>query len=286
MINNIIPLTVPKKFQKEYKKNFEEATFKTGNLFLFAGDQKIEHLNEDFSEKLKAGNSDPEHLFKIADKSNIGVFAAHLGLISRYGSKYKKIPYLIKLNGKTNIVKTKDPLSSALWTVKDVIEFKKQSNLKILGVGYTLYLGSEYEDQMMKEAAQIVLEAHKNGLLAVLWIYPRGKNIKNEKTLEILSGAAGVGLCLGADFIKLNYPFGSNSNDAEKFKEITIAGGNSGIICSGGKKIDQKDYLKMTENQIKIAKTRGCAVGRNLHQNNLESAIKLANEISKIIKKY
>ena len=280
-----IPLSVPEKYKKTYEKNFLEATHNTGKLFLFAGDQKIEHLNEDFSTKLNLGNSDPEHLFKIAEKSKIGVFAAHLGLISRYGEKYKKIPYLVKLNGKTNLVKTQDPLSLALWTVEDVIDFKKQSKLKILGVGYTLYLGSEYENEMMTEAAQIIKKAQQNGLITVLWIYPRGKNIKEEKSLEILSGAAGVGLCLGADFIKLNYPFADKESDAKKFKEVIIAGGNTGIICSGGKKIKGEKILKMIENQNNIAGARGCAIGRNLHQNDLKTAIKLANQINKIITK-
>ncbi|MFA7364734.1 MAG: hypothetical protein WCZ12_00005 [Patescibacteria group bacterium] len=93
-----IPMSVPQKKKKVYEKNFKDATKKTGNLFLFAGDQKLEHLNDDFSLKLGYGNSDPEHLFKIADSSKIGVFAAHLGLISRYGKKYKNIPYLILIH--------------------------------------------------------------------------------------------------------------------------------------------------------------------------------------------
>ena len=279
-MNINIPLDVTKKYKKTYKKNFLIATHKSNNLFLFAGDQKIEHLNKDFSSAL---NSNPEHLFKIAEQSKIGVFAAHLGLVSRYGNKYKRIPYLIKLNGKTDIVKTKDPLSLSLWSVSDVIKFQKESGLKILGVGYTIYLGSEYENQMMIEAAKIISEAHANGLITVLWIYPRGKNVKNEKSLDILSGAAGVGVCLGTDFVKLPYPFGSSEDEAKKFKEVIEAAGNTGIICSGGKKITSKELLKNISNQIKISGVRGCAIGRNLHQNDLKTAIKLANDISNIV---
>ncbi len=275
------PLSVPKKYKKIYQKNFKEATFNTGKLFLFAGDQKIEHLSDDFSKKYN--NEQVEHLFEIAENSKIGVFAAHLGLISRYGEKYKKIPYLVKLNGKSNLVKSQDPLSQALWSVDDVSDFKKQSKLKIIGVGYTIYLGSEYENQMLKEAAQTIKQAHQNGMLAVLWIYPRGKNVKEEKSIEILSGAAGLGLCLGADFIKLNYPFGVKESDAKKFQEVVIAAGNSGIICSGGEKINSEDFLKMIKNQIKISGARGCAIGRNLHQNKKSEAIKLANKIQKIV---
>lgn len=278
-----IPLDVFPKNKKKYEKNWLTATHNTTNLFLFAGDQKIEHLNEDFSLNLGLGNSDPEHLFKIASQAKIGVFAAHLGLIARYGSKYKQIPFLVKLNGKSNIVKTKDPLSLALWSVSDVITFQKQSNLKILGVGYTLYLGSEYENEMMIEAAKIIKEAHTEGLLTVLWIYPRGKNVKDEKSLAMLAGAAGIGVCLGTDFVKLPYPFGDSEAEAKKFKEVIIASGNTGIICSGGQKINEQKLLKTIDNQIKISGARGCAIGRNLHQHDLKTAIKLANDISRIV---
>lgn len=276
-MNIKVPLSVPKKMQATYRKNFKQATFNTGRLFLFAGDQKIEHLNDDFSSKFH--NDNPEHLFKIAAQSPIGVFAAHLGLISRYGEKYKKIPYLVKLNGKSNLIKSQDPLSQALWTVQDVCEFKKNSNLNILGIGYTIYLGSEYENIMLQEAAQAVSEAHKNGMIAVLWIYPRGKNVKNEKSIDILAGAAGLGLCLGADFVKLNYPFGALAKDAEKFKEVIMAAGNTGIICSGGAKLAQNEFLKRIKNQINISGARGAAIGRNLHQNDLKTAIALAKKI-------
>jgi fructose-bisphosphate aldolase (EC 4.1.2.13) len=37
----------------------------------------------------------------------------------------------------------------------------KRNGIKILGVGYTVYLGSEFEHVMLKEASELVYEAHK-----------------------------------------------------------------------------------------------------------------------------
>jgi DhnA-type fructose-1,6-bisphosphate aldolase and related enzymes len=34
---------------------------------------------------------------------------------------------------------------------------------------------------MLSAAAQAIFEAHQNGLVTVLWIYPRGKAVGNEK---------------------------------------------------------------------------------------------------------
>lgn len=53
---------------------------------LFAGDQKVEHLNDDFyGDDIHPDDADPEHLFRIAAKAKIGLFASQLGLVARYG---------------------------------------------------------------------------------------------------------------------------------------------------------------------------------------------------------
>lgn len=79
----IIPADVPKTMQKDYVKNYLELTKNTGRVMLFAGDQKIEHLNDDFydgGKEITLENANPEHLFKIADQSPISVLAVQPGL--------------------------------------------------------------------------------------------------------------------------------------------------------------------------------------------------------------
>jgi len=174
-----IPADVPKEKKREYEKNFNDATRNSGNVMLFAGDQRFEHLNYDFvGEGVSKNDADPIHFFNIASHAKIGLFGVQLGLIAKYGEDFPDIQYLVKLNSKSNLVKTaqRDPLSTALYDVEQVVAFKQQSGLKILGIGYTLYLGSENEHIMVREAAQAILKAHQNGLLAIVWIYPRGKD--------------------------------------------------------------------------------------------------------------
>ena len=125
-----IPADVPNGMLNEYLSNYDEITLGSGRLMLFAGDQKIEHLNDDFyGEGIAADDADPEHLFKIASQAEIGVFATQLGLISLYGNDYPDIPYLVKLNSKTNLVKTaqQDPVSTQMIDVRQVVEFKKNT---------------------------------------------------------------------------------------------------------------------------------------------------------------
>jgi fructose-bisphosphate aldolase/6-deoxy-5-ketofructose 1-phosphate synthase len=285
MDNFVLPLSVPKNKQKEYKKNWQLATKKTGKLLLFAGDQKIEHLNDDFvGKEISKEDGNPEHLFKIASQANIGVFASHLGLISRYGNKYKNIPYLVKMNGKTNLYKTKDAHSQALSSISNIIKLKQNNKLNIVGVGYTIYLGSKYEKEMLSEASKIIFNAQQEGLLTILWIYPRGPHIKNDEDIHLIAGAAGLANALGSDFVKLKYPYTkTTTGTAKKYQEVIKAAGNTTVICVGGSQKKVNDYLKLVHDQINKAQSGGVAVGRNIHQRSLKDAIKLVDALGAII---
>ncbi len=280
-----VPAGVPKGARDEYVKNYLEITKKTGRLMLFAGDQKVEHLNNDFyGEGIAEDDADPEHLFQVASQGEIGVFATQIGMIARYGQDYKNVAYLVKLNSKTNLVKTEqmDPFSNQWLDVAKIAEFKKNSGLKIVAVGYTIYLGSEFEKDMLHQAANIVYEAHKHGLVVVLWIYPRGKAVADEKDPHLIAGATGVGACLGADFVKVNYPKKEGAERAEIMKEAVVAGGRTKVVCAGGSSTDVRKFLQRLHDQIYISGAWGNATGRNIHQKTLKEAVAMCNAISAI----
>ncbi len=277
-----VPMDIPMVERENYIKNYMAITRKSGRLMLFAGDQKVEHLNNDFyGEGIHPDDGDPEHLFRIASQANIGVFATQLGLIARYGSSYADVPYLVKLNSKTNLVKTSqsDPFSNQWLDVQQVVDFRDNSGLNILAVGYTIYLGSEYESEMLHQAARIVSNAHQHGLIVVLWIYPRGKAVADEKDPHLIAGATGVAACLGSDFVKVNYPKKENSKSEELFKEATRAAGLTKVVCAGGSSDDVEVFLKRLHDQIHVSGASGNATGRNIHQKSLKEAIRTCNAI-------
>ena len=283
--NSYIPCDVPSVTINEYLNNFDEMTLGSGRLMLFAGDQKVEHLNQDFYGKgISEDDNNPEHIFQIANSAEIGVFAAQMGLISLYGNDYPDIPYLVKLNSKTNLVKTsqRDPVSLQLIDMEQVVEFKKNSGLNILGIGYTIYLGSEYEHLMLREANQAISKAHQYGLLTVLWIYPRGKAVKNEMDPNLIAGATGVAATLGADFVKVNYPKKEGKKSSEIFKQAITAAGRTKVICAGGSSTNTKKFLQDLHDQIFVSGASGNATGRNIHQKPLKEAIRMSNAITAI----
>ncbi len=282
-----VPASVPMAKRDLYERMYTRVTHGTGKLFLFAGDQKIEHLNKDFfGEGVSSDASNPEHLFKIASNAKIGVFATQLGLIARYARNYSHVSYLVKMNAKTDLIPVTqyDPVSMQLVSIEDVLRVRDENKLMIAGVGYTIYLGSQFEATMLQEAARLVMQAHAEGMLVVLWIYPRGKAVQDERSVDIVAGAAGVAHSLGADFVKVNPPSATGSASSEELlKRAVIAAGNTGVICSGGASRGMKDFLRSLHAQLTIGQCAGTAVGRNIHQKDLKNAIACANAVAALI---
>ncbi len=179
-------------------------------------------------------DNDPEHLFRITAAANIGVFAAQLGLIACYGMDYPNVPYLVKLNSNTNLVKTAqaEPSSPQWIDIVQVVDFEKSSGLHILGVGYTIYLGSGRERYILSQAARLVFLAHQAGLVTVLWIYPCGKAVKDKKDPHIIAGAVGVAATLGSDFVKVNYSRKAGQDSALIFRKAATAAGCARVVCA------------------------------------------------------
>jgi class I fructose-bisphosphate aldolase len=275
--------------RETYIDNYLKATRNSGRLMLFACDQKIEHLNKDFYDdegEIDPADAEPEHLFRIASQGTCGVMAAQRGLIAQYAADYPDINYLVKMNSKTNLVRTaqEDPYSPLLHSL-DAVLAMREAGVNIVGLGYTIYLGSEFESTMMAEAGELIAQAHAEGLLVVLWIYPRGKAVTAEKDPDLIAGAAGVALCLGADFVKVNPPKPEGEDQrtpAEALVVATKASGRTGLVCAGGSTVGAEVFLTQLYEQIHVGGACGNATGRNIHQRSLDEAVRLTKAISSI----
>lgn len=271
-----IPLDVPSRSRRIFAKNYQAITHNTDRLFLFAADHKFEQLNP----------ASPEDFFVLADAGHIGAFATHLGLIARYGALYKNINYIVKLNGKTNILPTsqQDPRSRALWSIDQVTGFAKNSGLGIRGVGYTIYLGSEDEADMLAEAAQMVQQAHQYGLVTMLWIYPRGQAVTDDHDVRYIAGAAGVAASLGADFVKVKVPHAAHAiSSAQLLKQVVVSAGNTRVLCSGEEKQNPETFLRGLHEYLQIGGVAGAAIGRNIFEHDFARASKMVEACSALI---
>tara|TARA_Y100000310_G_scaffold282789_2_gene304293 strand:- start:7231 stop:7980 length:750 start_codon:yes stop_codon:yes gene_type:complete len=237
---------------------------KKGRALILAYDQGLEHGPDDFNDK----NVDPNYIIDIAKKGKYTALAVQKGIAEKYKSEIKKskISLIIKLNGKTNLVKG-EPLSSELCTVDEARKLGADA------VGYTIYLGSKHEPIMLKGFEKIQRQAHEKNLPVVVWIYPRGKSTKGKSKTKLMAYAARMGLEIGADIIKIKYE--------GKLKDLKWAVKNAGktkVVIAGGVKKGEKVLLK----QVKEIMQSGCiglAIGRNIWQD------KEPDDITRKIKK-
>lgn len=247
------------------KTNFNKILSKGKAIFL-AYDQGLEHGPTDFNDK----NIDPKYIIDIARRGKYNAVIFQKGIAQKYKSELKKakVPLILKLNGKTNLVKG-EPVSRQLCIVKEAIR------LGALAVGYTIYIGSKYEHIMMNEFQKIEREAHSKGLPVIVWIYPRGKSVKRKSSRELMAYAARTGLEIGADIIKIKY-----NGKKKDLKWAVKSAGKSKIVIAGGIKKDEKLFLKQLK-EITDAGAIGLAVGRNVWQN--KEPLKITRKIKKVI---
>lgn len=284
----LIPADVPDHKHTLFCQNYHAITKRTGRLLLFSSDHIIEHMHDDFDiDTTHPYGVSPEHIIEIAQESTIGAFSGYLGMINRHFHTIKTpINLFLKLNGGTNLAAPQeyDPHPGLCYSVDDALNLSTAHPTLVRGVIFNLYLGGAYEHEMLKQAAQIVLDAHKNGLLALLTVYPRGKTVVNERDYHLIAGAAGVAHALGADFVKVKLPEPSEGIDRIKALKIIVnAAGNTGVLCATGNDGDTIDTLQDLYEQIHEAGITGCVVGRNLFQRSLIDAKRVTDALSAII---
>ncbi len=241
------------------------------SIVMLAYDQGFEIGPLTFNDK----SFDPKYILDLAVKYKFSCVALHKGLAEKYYPEYSdKIPLVVKLNGKTSLYQ-EEPISRMSCSV-DYAKF-----LGAKAVGYTLYLGSEYEDDMLEELGKAQERARQIGMIFILWAYPKAYHIENETEPGLVEYAARVGLEVGADVVKIKYPHSKdNKIDAEKaLSDAVKLAGKCKVLVAGGAKMEEKDFLQKIES-IKRSGAYGMAVGRNVW--NSENPDKVCNKINEL----
>lgn len=236
-----------------------------GKVMLLAYDQGMEHGTLDFDER----SVDPNYIMRIAQNGNFSGLVLQEGLAARYYKKEFGVPLIVKLNGKTSF-QGEEPLSLQLCTVK------KAEEMGAIGVGYTIYVGSQYEEQMMVEFSRIEDEAHERGMIVIAWMYPRGRKVAGrENDRDVVAYGARLALEMNADFVKVPY-----TGDTESFSWAVRAAGKTGVLAQGGKKVDWEN-LEDDITGVMKAGAAGIAIGRNVWQD--ENPDEVSNKLAAIV---
>ena len=240
-----------------------------GRVMLLAYDQGFEHGPVDFDEK----SVDPNYIMDIARSNHYTGVIFQEGVAAKYyataADKENLPPLIVKLNGKTSF-QGEEPLSLQLCTVEKAIELGAKA------VGYTVYVGSEHEEQMLAEFSRIEDEAHAKGLVVIAWMYPRGKKVEGKQTTkETLAYAARLGLELNADYVKIAY-----SGDVDSFKWVVAAAGKTKVLVQGGKRLDWPELVAEVTGAL-AAGASGIAIGRNVWQDS--NPVEISKKLSELV---
>ena len=238
-------------------------------VMLLAYDQGFEHGPVDFDEK----SIDPNYVMDIARSGHYTGVIFQEGVAAKYyataADKENLPPLIVKLNGKTSF-QGEEPLSLQLCTVEKAIELGARA------VGYTVYVGSEHEEQMLAEFSRIEDEAHAKGLVVIAWMYPRGKKVEGKQTTkETLAYAARLGLELNADYVKIAY-----SGDVDSFKWVVAAAGKTKVLVQGGKRLDWPELAAEVTGALAAGAT-GIAIGRNVWQDS--NPVEISKKLSELV---
>jgi class I fructose-bisphosphate aldolase len=238
-----------------------------GKVLVLAYDHGLEHGPVDFDAVPES--ADPDHVFEIAKHPAVTSLAVQKGIAEGYYPSYSDdVTLLAKLNGTSNLWMG-EPDSAVNCSVEYAAEIGADA------VGFTLYGGANNEVEMAEEFREVQEAARAQGLPVVMWSYPRGQGLKNDKKPKTIAYAARQGLELGADVSKVKYP-----GSTEAMQDVVDMAGDMKVIMSGGSKRSDEAFLSDVKGAID-AGAAGLAVGRNVFQR--ENPEQLLDALEQII---
>jgi class I fructose-bisphosphate aldolase len=281
----------------------------TGYLSIFPVDQGIEH---------SAGASfaknpmyfDPEYIVKLAVEAGCSGVTSTLGGLGMHSRKYAhKIPFVVKLNHNETL-SYPNKFDQVMFG-----QVKQAWDMGAVGIGATVYFGSEESTRQIQEVSAAFAKAHELGMFTILWCYTRNSAFKLDgkdyHTSADLSGQANyMGVTIEADIIKQKLPTinggykalntGSTSYgkldermytelvtdhpiDMVKYQLANCYMGKIPLINSGGASGDN-DLVEAVETAVinKRAGGSGLILGRKAFQKNFEDGVKLLKAVQDV----
>ncbi len=276
----------------------------TGYLSILPVDQGIEH---------SAGASfapnpiyfDPENIIKLAIEGGCNAVTSTLGVLGALSRKYAhKIPFIVKINHNELLSYPNSYDQRLFASVNQAFE------MGAVGIGATIYFGSQESRRQIEEISSAFKEAHRLGMFTVLWCYLRNNAFKKDgvdyHTSADLTGQANhLGATIEADIIKQKQPtnnggfkainFGKTSElvyekltsehpiDLTRYQVANCYMGRAGLINSGGPS-GKNDLAQAVKTAVinKRAGGMGLISGRKAFQKPMKEGIKILNAIQDV----
>jgi class I fructose-bisphosphate aldolase len=277
----------------------------TGYLSILPVDQGIEHSAAASFAKNPA-YFDPANLVELALAAECSAIATTLGGLGAVARRYAhRIPFIVKLNH-NEFLHYPDQYDQVMFG-----SARQAADLGAIGVGATIYFGSEQSDRQLQEVRTAFAEAHDLGMFTVLWCYLRNAAFKTKEAdyhlaADLTGQANHIGVTIEADLIKQKQPennggytalnFGKtdplvyeqlttdNPIDLTRWQVVNCYAGRIGLINSGGESKGSDDLAQAVRTAVinKRAGGTGLIVGRKAFQRPLPEGVALVNAVQDV----
>ncbi|NOZ80013.1 MAG: class I fructose-bisphosphate aldolase [Acidobacteria bacterium] len=276
----------------------------TGYLSLLPVDQGVEHSGA-ASFAPNPVYFDPENIVRLAIEGGCNGVASTLGVLGAVSRKYAhKIPFIVKINH--NELLTYPPVYDQ--TLFASVE--QAFDLGAVGVGATVYFGSEESRRQILEVSEAFQQAHELGMFTVLWCYLRNSAFKKDgqdyhASADLTGQANHLGVTIEADLVKQKQPnrndgytalnFGRTSklvydklapdNPIEwtRWQVVNSFMGRAGLINSGGASgVNDLAQVVTTAVINKRAGGMGLITGRKAFQKPMAEGVKILNAVQDV----
>jgi class I fructose-bisphosphate aldolase len=267
----------------------------TGRVLIYPVDQGFEH-GPVRAFGAQYDSFDPHYHFKMAIEGEASAYAAPLGWIEAGVDTFLgQVPLILKMNSSNRLLDMNTiPDQAITSSVDDAVR------LGCIGIGITIYPGSNKSLDMMEEARELIKEARSKGLMSIVWSYARGSMSKEHETaIDVISYGAHMAALLGAHVIKVKIPSDLvESKDLRSFYEPfdlqkteerirlvvqSCFNGRRIIVFSGG----ETKTIEHVYNDVKAIRDGGgygSIIGRNCFQRPYKESIDLMKAIAGIYK--
>ncbi len=277
----------------------------TGYLSILPVDQGIEHTaSASFARNPRY--FDPENIIKLAIEGGCNAVASTLGVLGSISRQYaRKLPFIVKLNHNELLSKPEISDQTMFASVEQAWD------MGAVGVGSTIYFGSQNSRRQIQETSEAFKIAHELGLVCVLWCYLRNteefvKNGKDYHTANDLESQANhIGVTIEADIIKqkistlsrgfLDLNFGKTDElvynklatdhplEWNRYQVTNCYMGRVGLINSGGEsgKNDLADAVTAAVINKRSGGT-GLILGRKAFKKPTPEGIKILNAVQDV----
>src|ERR1700684_3597136 len=252
--------------------------------------------------------SDPLNIIELALAGECNAVATTLGTLGLASRKYvHRIPFICKLNHNAflHVPNTYDQIMFG--------SVSQAFDLGAVGVGATIYFGSDDMDRELQQVSEAFAEAHQLGMFTVLWCYLRNSaftkdGVNYEVSADLTGQANHLGVTIEADIIKqkmaennggytaLGKDYGKTSPlvyseltsdtpiDLCRYQVANCYMGRAGLINSGGASSGATDLAEAVRTAVinKRAGGTGLITGRKAFQRPMGEGIEILQAVQDV----